>query len=426
MITCINISLGRPHVITSSNDSNTPASSLLRPVLSSSSPIMKLVAASSVVRPVSATSSVGRPVGTTSSVGRPVSATSSVGRPVGASSVVRPVSATSSVGRPVGTTSSVGRPVSATSSVGRPVVATSSVGRPVVATSSVGRPVVATSSVGRPVVATSSVGRPVGASSVVRPDSEFWISDLGLFFKDKKILQSDEWLNDNIIQAAQVLLKGQFGSDIAGWQSPLLGQVAQFKTVIDKPFLQTMHISNHWILVSNMPYNKESNNIYIYDSLLTSISDSIVNTVCSFFKWRATDHLNFDMVNLQRQTNSYDCGVFCVAFATELAYGGDPAKCSWYLSRMRSHLIQGLENRKLQPFPKMGQRTVRLGARIFKSRQITIYCVCRMPNDPQKAMVQCCSCLKWFHIDCCIPDKSVDLSEKWSCSECSFIMKLHE
>ena len=563
MITCINISLGRPHVITSSNDSNTPASSLLRPVLSSSSPIMKLVAASSVgrpvgatssvvrpvsatssvvrpvsatssvvrpvsatssvvrpvsatssvVRPVSATSSVGRPVGAssvvrpvsatssvvrpvsaTSSVVRPVSATSSVGRPVGASSVVRPVSATSSVGRPVVATSSVGRPVVATSSVGRPVVAassvgrpvvatssvgrpvgassvvrpvsatssvvrpvsatssvvrpvsatssvgrpvdassvvrpvvaTSSVGRPVVATSSVGRPVVATFSVGRPVVATSSVGRPVGASSVVRPDSELWISDLGLFFKDKKILQSDEWLNDNIIQAAQVLLKGQFGSDIAGWQSPLLGQVAQFKTVIDKPFLQTMHISNHWILVSNMPYNKESNNIYIYDSLLTSISDSIVNTVCSFFKWRATDPLNFDMVNLQRQTNSYDCGVFCVAFATELAYGGDPAKCSWYLSRMRSHLIQGLENQKLQPFPKMGRRTVRLGARIFKSRQITIYCVCRMPNDPQKAMVQCCSCLKWFHIDCCIPDKSVDLSEKWSCSECSFIMKLHE
>ena len=213
---------------------------------------------------------------------------------------------------------------------------------------------VATSSVGRPVVATSSVGRPVGASSVVRPDSEFWISDLGLFFKDKKILQSDEWLNDNIIQAAQVLLKGQFGSDIAGWQSPLLGQVAQFKTVIDKPFLQTMHISNHWILVSNMPYNKESNNIYIYDSLLTSISDSIVNTVCRFFKWRATDHLNFDMVNLQRQTNSYDCGVFCVAFATELAYGGDPAKCSWYLSRMRSHLIQGLENRKASTFSKDG------------------------------------------------------------------------
>ena len=151
-----------------------------------------------------------------------------------------------------------------------------------------------------------------------------------------------------------------------------------------------------------------------------------MNTVCSFFKWRATGHLNFDMVNLQRQTNSYDCGVFCVAFTTELAYGGDPANCSWYLSRMRSHLIQGLENRKLQPFPKMGRRTVRLGARIFKSRQITIYCVCHMPNDPQKAMVQCCSCLKWFHIDCCIPDKSVDLSEKWSCSKCSFIMKLHE
>ena len=426
-------SVVRPVSATSSVGRPVGASSVVRPVSATSSVVRPVSATSSVVRPVSATSSVGRPVGAssvvrpvsatssvgrpvvatssvgrpvvaTSSVGRPVVATSSVGRPVGASSVVRPVSATSSVGRPVVATSSVGRPVVATSSVGRPVVATSSVGRPVVATSSVGRPVVATSSVGRPVVATSSAGRPVGASSVVRPDSEFWISDLGLFFEDKKILQSDEWLNDNIIQAAQVLLKGQFGSDIAGWQSPLLGQVAQFKTVIDKPFLQTMHISNHWILVSNMPYIKESNNIYIYDSLLTSISDAIVNTVCSFFKWRATDHFNFDMVNLQRQTNSYDCGVFCVAFATELAYGGDPAKCSWYLSRMRSHLIQGLENRKLQPFPKMGRCTVRLGARIFKSRQITIYCVCHMPNDPQKAMVQCCSCLKWLHIDCCIPD----------------------
>ena len=344
---------------------------------------------------------------------------------MGASSVVRPVVATSSVGRPVVATSSVGRPVVATTSVRRPVVDTSSVGRPVVATSSMGRPVVDTSSVVRTVGA-SSVVRPVSTSSVGSPDSEFWISNLGLFFKDKKILQSDEWLNDNIIQAVQVLLKGQFGSDIAGWQSPLLGQVAQFKTVIDKSFLQIMRISNHWILVSNLPYNKESNNIYINDSLLTSISDSIVNTVCSFFKWRATDHLKFDRVNLQRQTNSYDCGVFCVAFATELAYGGDPAKCSWYLSRMRSHLIQRLENRKFQPFPKMGRRTVCLGAKIFKSRQITIYCVCRIPNDPQKAMVQCCSCLNWFHIDCCIPDKSVDLSEKWSCSECSFIMKLHE
>ena len=75
----------------------------------------------------------------------------------------------------------------------------------------------------RPVGA-SSVVRPVSTSSVGIPDSEFWISDLGLFFKDKKILQSDEWLNDNIIQASQVLLKGQFGSDIAGWQSPLLAR----------------------------------------------------------------------------------------------------------------------------------------------------------------------------------------------------------
>ena len=32
----------------------------------------------------------------------------------------------------------------------------------------------------------------------------------------------------------------------------------------------------------------------------------------------------FDIINVERQRNTYDCGVYALAFATELAHGADP------------------------------------------------------------------------------------------------------
>lgn len=37
--------------------------------------------------------------------------------------------------------------------------------------------------------------------------AEYWISGLGLFERDREILKGDDYLNDNIIQVAQTLLK---------------------------------------------------------------------------------------------------------------------------------------------------------------------------------------------------------------------------
>ena len=156
---------------------------------------------------------------------------------------------------------------------------------------------------------------------------------------------------------------------------------------------------------------------------MTTISDSLVNTVCSFFKCSSTDHLNFDVINVERQRNDYDCGVFSIAFAAELSFGGDPANCTWNPLIMRSHLLQALERKDLKPFLKLGRRAIRLGRRLYKTRQIVIYCTCHMPNDPQKGMVQCCSCLKWYHIDSCIKDEGQDMRHKWACDECSLFIE---
>ena len=108
--------------------------------------------------------------------------------------------------------------------------------------------------------------------------------------------------------------------------------------------------NSHWITVSNMPFKKESN----YDSLTPgSISDSLVHVVCSSFKCNSkTDTLHFDIMDVQWQRNDYDCGVFAIAYAMELAHGGDPALYNWDCTSMRSHLVNCLEQRKLDSFPK--------------------------------------------------------------------------
>ena len=49
---------------------------------------------------------------------------------------------------------------------------------------------------------------------------------------------------------------------------------------------------------------------------------------------------------------SNDCGLFAIAYATELAHGGDPAKVVYSQGEMRSHFIKCLENGILTPFPR--------------------------------------------------------------------------
>ena len=57
--------------------------------------------------------------------------------------------------------------------------------------------------------------------------------------------------------------------------------------------------------------------------------------------------LRFDFMNIQQQTNAYDCGIYAIACATELALGFDPVLCSWDCEHMREHLLNCLERGKM-------------------------------------------------------------------------------
>ena len=53
----------------------------------------------------------------------------------------------------------------------------------------------------------------------------------------------------------------------------------------------------------------------------------------------------------QNQSNTADCGVFAIAYATAICYGQDPEKLLFNTSRMRNHLCNCLEDQNIWQFP---------------------------------------------------------------------------
>jgi len=230
------------------------------------------------------------------------------------------------------------------------------------------------------------------------------------------VIESNAWLNCRLIDASQQLLKNTFHLPLSGLQSPQNGKGYQFKTVSGH-FVQILNVmhGSHWITVSNV--NCDSNIINVYDSAYAYIDMDTKHQICSLVR-PACDILTLRMPNIQRQPNSFDCGVFAIATATELALGRDPRLCYWDTTRMRIHLIQCLEQGKMESFPQKEHRRIPLSNQYKKTMSIKIFCICRMPNDTSKAMVKCDSCRKWMHKECMGLDQAASVEAVWYCSSC--------
>ena len=224
---------------------------------------------------------------------------------------------------------------------------------------------------------------------------------------EKSILQCNEWLNNAIIYAAQLLLRDQTKGEIFGWQSPLcsIANSFQFCPVSSKSkFIQILHVCNcHWVTTSNIDTlsgTQYNNTVCVYDSGRPSkVHNSLKQKICKFFKVQTSESsIYFDIMNVEGQPNAYDCGVYAIAYATELANGFNPALVRWDSKAMRKHLLSCFQNGYMTHFPSLGKRRIRLGMKNIKSFEEAIYCICRMPNDKNKAMIKCDNCSKWFTI----------------------------
>lgn len=272
----------------------------------------------------------------------------------------------------------------------------------------------------------------VHVSNSPEKSDTLWISSLGLYFRDKNILQSTDWLNDNIIGTSQAILSKQSNGKILGWQSTQCSKrKAGFKLLPPRSaFIQVLHVrGNHWVLASNInprDGTSSTDSVCIYDSNCTLTVDLDTKMqICSFVQPQSDIYI-FDLMNVQSQPNLSDCRLFAIASAIELVEGGDPLVCQWDSSQMRHHLLCCLEQGKLQKFPCTRQRRIRFGSRVRKSIREKIFCICRMPNDKTKGMTECTRCFKWYHNVCVQLQESEESlrNVQWICTACRSLVKI--
>lgn len=254
-------------------------------------------------------------------------------------------------------------------------------------------------------------------TSNTNPDLENWknCGGINLNIKHKNILLScSAWLDDDLIGAAQSMLKQQH-PEVGGLQLPILSEKFAMEPQTGE-FVQLVNVhGSHWVAVSTVGCPPSA--INVYDSLHGRLPEHAQKLVADIMQSRERA-IEVRYVDVQWQSGACDCGLFALAFATCLCSGQDPVALNFDQGKMRSHLLSCLESGYITPFPL---QDIRRQPEPKQSCQlIPIYCIYRL-IDERTPMIQCSTCKDWFHIECvhppqdCIENKSLP----WKCENCA-------
>ena len=136
---------------------------------------------------------------------------------------------------------------------------------------------------------------------------------------------------------------------MSGWNSPQCTKRSVAEKFPPVPahslFVQILQVGGcHWIAATNIDAKNSvssysSNTVRIYDSGMSlDVPLSTQLDICQFWKPSA-DRVIFDTMNVQQQPNTFECGIYAIAFATELVFGHDPVLCQFKTEELRSHLM---------------------------------------------------------------------------------------
>ena len=230
---------------------------------------------------------------------------------------------------------------------------------------------------------------------------------VGLSPKYKDILSTDEWLDDEIINAAQSLLKKQF-SHIHGLQDTNLGSTLTFD-IMRKEFVQILFTGeDHWLTVST--FGLQSSFIHVLDSLHSTLSSSAKDQICALLN-TDQDTINVQFVNTEKQTNTNDCGLYAIAYATSVCLGENVSQLKYHSKEMRPHLKHCLETGTMTTFPSSQREQEPL---LCDPELIYVHCYCRKTEVGN--MITCCNCKKRFHYECVNSKKNL---RSWQCKNCT-------
>ena len=112
---------------------------------------------------------------------------------------------------------------------------------------------------------------------------------------------------------------------------------------------------------------------------------------------------------VQSEINSVDCGVYALAFITDLCHGIDPATSQYCSSKeLCQHLINCFENDSMNPFPTVALREHKPAIKTT----LKVNCCCRLPyvldhlnpsnvpGDDTTERIKCGICCNWYHCSC--------------------------
>ena len=241
---------------------------------------------------------------------------------------------------------------------------------------------------------------------------------ISLTAAERADLINGEWLDDNIIHSAQLLLVRQADGKFTGFNNPLL---LKNLPPPDLPFIQIFNASGcHWVVASNI--RCDAGTVKLYDSSckskMDSARDSATNQILANLCKTEEALMSVEMVNVQQQQGGSDCGVFAIAFATALVFGQCPSMRNYTQKKMRQHLLDCIEKKELTPFPSRKVNT-RYYSPLYHFYTVMVICKCR--GVEAGIQIMCDHCGMWYHIACIGMAKDSPLlndSNAWLCSSC--------
>ena len=169
--------------------------------------------------------------------------------------------------------------------------------------------------------------------------SSIWITHDGrhsIHENERLMIEQGCELNDKHIGFAQNLIKSRFPL-IGGLVSTLLQQKS-VKGSCTTNTIQIIHCKKqkHWIVASTKWC--KPGDINIYDTLFSKLDAEGRAIVKQMFGLKQMKCIN--MVKVQKQQGTKDCGLFAIAMMTSLAHDEDLSDITYDQSKFRSHLIK--------------------------------------------------------------------------------------
>lgn len=116
-------------------------------------------------------------------------------------------------------------------------------------------------------------------------------------------------------------------------------------------FVQVININScHWFAISIVGVSTGC--IQWLDCMHSSPSDESKKVIAGMMQCPKSEFV-IQIMNVQRQRGSLDCGVFALALITAVCFGLDPVSMFFDQKEMRKHLLKSIVRQEITPFPTL-------------------------------------------------------------------------